>query len=325
MKCIGKISIIILASLLSLITFNACSNDDEPVNEWAANYVYLQKEDYLLPDKTIALAHNPLGIEGAVAETFVVKLKYPTKNDVRVTLGAQGENIPSGLISISPQEVMIKAGEQVSEVVTVSLSDWSFAANEKDEMAYELKVSIDDIQTKEKELCISNIQKTKFIKVSKGAYSMVATTKPANWVAVDRSEWKATASHKYSNSYPAVNAIDGDINSTWFAYGRSYNGGKCWLNVELDSPVNLVGFSITKENAFGGGYSVSQATIQIKKEGDDEWTTYEDVYQYGAYNGSAPQYVILDSTIEHVKEFRINILSPSDFTGLSEINLYIDK
>lgn len=324
MKYIYKKSIIILAGLLSLITFNACNNDDEPVSEWEANYVYLQKEDYLLPDKTIDLVHNPLGIEGAIAETFFVKLKYPTDNDVVVTLGALGENIPSDLISLSPQQVTIKAGEQTSEAVTVSVPDWSFAANEKGEMSYELKVSISDIQTKEKDLRISNIQKTKLIAVSKGAYSLIATTMPNNWATVNRSGWKATASHNYSNSYPVTNAIDDDMNSTWFAYGMDYNGGECWLNVELDSPINLVGFSITKENAFGG-YSVKQSTIQIKKEGEDAWTTFENVYKYGSFSGSTPQYVILSSTIEHVKEFRINILFPSDFTGLSDLNLYINK
>ncbi len=325
MKYIYKNSIVILAGLLSLITFNACSNDDEVVDEWSANYVYLQKKDYLLPDKTSILVHNPLGIEGAVTETFVVKLKYPTDNDVIVTLEAQGEHIPSGLISLSPQQVTIKAGEQTSEEVTVNMSDWSFAVNEKDEMEYELKVSISGIQAKEKDLRISNIQNTKLIAVSKGAYSLIATTMPGNWITVNRSGWKATASHNYSNSYPATNAIDDDMNSTWFGYGIDYNDGQCWLNVELDSPINMVGFSITKENAFGGGYSVKQSTIQIKKEGDTAWTTYEDIYKYGSFSGSTPQYVILNSTIEHVKEFRINILSPSDFTGLSELNLYINK
>lgn len=325
MKCIYEKYVIILVGFLSMTTFNACNNDDEPISEWTANYVYLQKEDYLLPDMTTFLVHNPLGIEGSVMETFVVKLKYPTDNDVLVKLETQGESIPDGMISLSSQEVIIKAGEQTSEAVTVSMSDWSFAAQDKDEVNYKLKVSIVDIQTKEKDLRISNIQNAKFITVSKKAYSLIATSMPINWVAVDRTGWMATASHQYSASNAPEAAIDGKLNTTWFAYGVDIFGGECWLNVKLDNATDMVGFSITRENAFGGGYSVKEATIQVKKDGNSDWITYEHVYSYESFSGSTPQYVILDSVINNVTEFRINILSPSDFTGLSELNLYTNK
>lgn len=38
-----------------------------------------------------------------------------------------------------------------------------------------------------------------------------------------------------------------------------------------------------------------------------------------------PQYAMLDTRIDNVKEFRINVLSPVTFVGVAEFNLYEKK
>lgn len=310
-----------------ILSFNAlcsCNNEKDEVNEWTANYVYLQKDNYLAVENPYNVTHTPLGINGDFTYTFSIKTVKPLAKDVTVIIKANSADIPIEKIAI-PLQTTIKAGEISSEDITVTIPDWSFAFNDKAEKAYNITLSISDLQTADKGVFISDNLGTKTIKINKGAYSPVLLTMPANWQAVNRSGWEATASHIYDSNFIPANAIDDNSNSTWFAYGMDNNGGVCWLNIKLDTPINMVGFSITRENAYGGGYSVKQATIQIKKEGDTEWTTYKDMYTFSSYNGFAPQFAVLDSEIQKVKEFRLNILSPTNFTGLADLNIYKNK
>ena len=47
---------------------------------------------------------------------------------------------------------------------------------------------------------------------------------------------------------------------------------------------------------------------------------------FGEFDGDNPQYVLFNSPLEGVKEFKIEILEPSaNSTGFSELNLYMDS
>ena len=319
----NKYYYVIVACIMGVCMLFSCSNDDEVINEWTANYVYLQKDNYLAID-AFSLSHDPTGVKGEFAYTFSAKIKHPEAKDITVMIEASSDEIPVDHVSFSAKQVTIKAGETSSEYVTATITDWAFAAQEKDEKVYEFSISISDIQTNAKDLRISNNQKTKLIKITKAAFSPVLRTMPADWQAVDRSGWIASSSDYYDTPNVAEAAIDGDLNTTWFSYGTDYDeNGESWLHITLDKPINMVGFSITRDNLYGG-YSVREATIQIKKEGSTSWVDDEDIFQFGSFD-SAPQYAILNSTIEDVMEFRINILSRTDFVGISELNLYTNK
>lgn len=323
MKYIYQNSIIILASLLSLITFNACSGDDESVNEWAANYVYLQKEDYLLPDKMYSLVHSPAGIEGdEVTGTFVVKMKRPATKDIIVVLETQSDKVPNDLISLSTKEVTIKAGETVSEVVTLNMSDWSFAQQDRDAQVYNLEIVIADIHNAENDLRISDLHKTSVLSVKKGEYALVTAVKPDTWQAYERSGWKAKASGVYygmEDAYGAKQAIDGKQNSAWYTDEVE----EAWWGVTLDTPANVSGFSIEV------GANLAGANLQYKKEGDTEWTTITIDYNFSSFSSNKIQYGYFDSVIENVKEFQVNVIPTTSnlvlYIGFAEFNLYTSK
>lgn len=316
---------VLITCVLGVLALNSCSKDeDDEMNEWTTNYVYLQRDNYLAKEPTFIVTHDPMGLAGEVDYKFYIKTKYPATKDINVSFEVSGD-IPNDKISLQTRQVTIKSGETSSELITVTVPDWSFLKDDKAAKDYNMIVYITGLQSSDKNIQISNNQKSKSFKISKISYSPVSPNMPTNWQAVNRSGWEATSSRIYASSYTPANAIDDNLNSTWFAYGMNNNGGACWLNIKLDTPINMVGFSITRENAFGGGYSVKRTTIQIKKEGDTEWTTYEDIYIFNSYNGSAPMFVILDSEIQNVKEFKLNILLPTSFVGLADLNIYKNK
>lgn len=319
MKYIYKNSIVILAGLLSLITFNACS-DDEPVDEWAANYVYLQKEDYLLPDKMFTLVHSPLGVEGAeVTETFVVKIKRSVAKDVSVTLEIQSPDVPTDLISLSSKEVIIKAGEQTSEPITISISDWSFAQQDHDAKFYNLNVKISKIHNGEKDLRISSLHAAGTIKAEKSEYALITTVKPDTWTVIERTGWSVQASGVYygmEEYYGPKMVIDGDMESAWYA--DEVEGS--WWSTTLDTPAKLSGFSI------GMGVNMAGVNLQYKKAGDTEWTTITTDYNFSAFKTNPVQYGFFESVIENVKEIRVNVVPVTGkfvyYTGFAEFDLY---
>lgn len=315
---------ILVACILGCVTFSSCSDDDDEVNEWSANYVYLQKDNYLAID-AFKMTHNPMGINGDVTYNFFVKVKSPLTKDLVVDIAATSDEIPVEALSLSSKEITIKAGETSSENVTATISDWSFAMNNKDAKEYNFSLVISEISTHDSSVRISSNQGTKTIKIAKGAYSPVVFTIPDGWKTINRSEWKVSSSDWYDTGNKPQSAIDGDISTSWFTYGTAYDGnGECWFDVVLNTATSLDGFSITRENDYGG-YNIQKATIQVKKEGDTAWTTYDTVYEFEAFSNNDPQYAMLDTRIDNVKEFRINVLSPVTFVGVAEFNLYEKK
>ena len=323
MKYIYQNFIIILASFLSLVTFNACSDDDESVNEWTANYVYLQKEDYLLPDRMYSLVHSPVGIEGEeVTGTFVVKMKRPATKDVSVILEAQSDEVPNDLISLSTKEIVIKAGETVSEIITLSMSDWNFAQQERDAKIYNLKVVVADIHNAENDLRISELHKVGIVSVEKGEYALVTTVKPDTWQSIERKNWSTDASSVYYGAEDwcgSKMAIDDDISSAWYSDGIE----DVWWSATLDTPAKVSGFSI------GIGANLAGANFQYKKEGDTEWTTIATDYNFADFKSTPTQYGYFDSVIENVKEIKINLTATEGkyimYTGFTEFELYVNK
>lgn len=329
-----NIRLLIIWSIISIIPlFSSCENEDE-INEWSANYVYLQKENHFAPIGVFSLSHNPEGIHGdEVTSNFHAKMREPIADDVYIRLAVESADIPIEKIKISKLNVVIPAGKIESEEVTVEVADWEFAESDKDSKDYKFRVVIESIQTTEKNILISEPQKELVIPTSKMAYSPIINTKPENWVALDRSGWNTSSTETYYSfwgpNYKPEYAIDGNMGSVWFAYARNYRSNKdkkCWWKAVLDTPSRIHGFSITKQSAQGPAYNVKQAIVQYKREGDELWANVGVELNFGEFDGDNPQYVLFNSPLEGVKEFKIEILEPSaNSTGFSELNLYADS
>ena len=98
---------VIVACIMGVCMLFSCSNDDEVINEWTANYVYLQKDNYLAID-AFSLSHDPTGVKGEFAYTFSAKIKHPEAKDITVMIEASSDEIPVDHVSFSAKQVTIK-------------------------------------------------------------------------------------------------------------------------------------------------------------------------------------------------------------------------
>ena len=231
--------------------------------------------------------------------------------------------LPQDNYTIETSEVVLKTGQTVADSsFLVVLKNIEKLTNPD---GYVLPVALKGV-TGMDEQAVSTSMKTVYIRI----YTSVlytSYTKPGNWSAVDRSAWSVSCSNVYADDdakYGAHLAIDGEINTTWFTWGVA-NAGECWWNTLLDRPVTLTGFSVTKQSAYGSGYNLRSAEIKVRKEGETEWVTYPRVLTFRNFKGADPQYAAIEPPIPNVKEFRINCLTPDNYTGFAEINLYVKQ
>ena len=324
MKKINVIFYIFITVCIAIPSLYSCSEDEETVNEWMANYVYLQKEDYMVPDNSFNLVHGPLDISGDnVSEKFVIRLKQPIQNDITVNLGTEAKDIPSDAVSLSSDQVTIKAGESVSEVITVGISDWSFAMRDAAARTYELKVKILDIISQNKNLKISEYQGTKSMKVDKSERAMAAMSKPDSWVALERNAWTAVATPCFmgiEEAFGAANALDGIKESGWYPEEVK----DAWWSVVLDTPSKIDGFSVSY--GFNPPFATAtiESKIEYKKDGDAEWTSINLNYVFNASASTPTLFGFFEETLDNVKEIKVSPIATGSFVmmGLSEFNLY---
>ena len=322
MKNLFATLFVVVASL----TLCACSSDEdgETVNEWNANYVYLQREQYLAPNKEFKLIHGPLDISGdEVVGKYVVKLKYPAQEDVLVRLDVINGEVPSTAVSMSTKEVVIKAGEETSDVIEVNVPDWSFAQEDAIAGIYQVKVGITEIQTKDKGVRICEFQGPQVLIANKTAQAWITLTKPVDWVALERTKWitKATPCYGgYEDFFGAVAAVDNNPGSGWFPDELK----DAWWSVILDKPSSVNGFSISYGLDPATASAVIDHKIEYKKEGDTNWTSISLKYTYTSTSSNLTQYGYFQHQLDNVKEIRLNlgITGSALMVGLLEFNLY---
>lgn len=318
--------ILMAACMIGSFSLASCDDDDTTVNQ----IYYISTEPaatsfptvcaYSLVDKVISDGRTSFYIVGK----STMRADRDVKLDIEQTSGLveeynQANNkkylaLPEEAYSFSANNVTIKSGENFSsDTIFISLKNID-KLSPTDQ--YLLPVSLKS--TSDNGMISSNERVIYFIIYLDP--SPVGNNKPISWKALDRSNWEVDCSYVYGNNDPLF-AIDDNISTTWFAYGV-INADECWWSTVLDAPVKLVGFSITRQSAFGASYNVKQATVKVKANGETEWTDYSGTFKFNTFNGSDAQYAIFSPAIENVKEFRIDIALPNSFTGFAELNLY---
>ena len=233
------------------------------------------------------------------------------------TNGKEYLPLPEDTYSFSTNQVTITSGENFSsDTIFVSFKNWDkLSKTDK----YILPVSLKSISDNG----VISANKNVIYFIADFSTNNVGYHKPAGWKAIDRTNWIVDYSYAYNDDeagYGGQLAIDDDISTAWFSWGVA-NAGECWWSATLDTPATLTGLSITRQIDFGDSYNVKAIQVKVKKEGDTEWTEGGS-FQLGSFDGNAPQYVLFTPALENVKEFRVDITSPTNFAGFAELNLY---
>lgn len=162
----------------------ACS-DDEGDTSWFETYAYLVPEHLGILDKSVTLSHTAAGITGDASLVFSVGLNKAAAKDLTFSFDVvASETLPENAVALSKQEVTVPAGELVSAPVTLSVSDWSFAADMRDKAEYSIAVSL--AQTPGVELGRQNLLT---LDITKNAYLNLKAEAPANPKQIDRTNW----------------------------------------------------------------------------------------------------------------------------------------
>lgn len=221
----------------------ACNDDTEKATEWNATYVYLQKDnDLKIP--VYNLIHSGTSITGdAVSCSFRVCLQHKQDKEVTVLLEASSKTIPAEKILLSAKEVTFKAGETESGEITVSVPDWSFAFENKEDAAYDLSVTITDVKTAAFNTLLSQLRKSFALTIKKPAYTNLKQAKPEKGTKIaDRSVWKlAMGRDDKGDIYNSISSIIDDDQATYVLTNESKG---FWITVDLGAVKDLSGINV---------------------------------------------------------------------------------
>lgn len=126
----------------------------------------------------------------------------------------------------------VPAGELVSAPVTLSVSDWSFAADMHDKAEYSIAVSL--AQTPGVELGRQNLLT---LDITKNAYLNLKAEAPANPKQIDRTNWVCSK----------MDGIEGDANVLKGTAGGDVasNSAPWWVMVDMAATHTLIGAKTT--------------------------------------------------------------------------------
>lgn len=266
-----KIYLYSIMALLALPLMSACS-DDNSVDEWTSNYVYIQTDNNLKP-RNIKLAHDAGGVHGTIADTLRVRLKHALPTDMNVKLVVSSAEIPSEQIELSESVVTLKAGETVSDKIAVSIPDLTFADDMKDKISMSFSVSINSSTAND--VLISETQRTVTWNIVKAAYTNMRAGTPSGSIITDMSSW-VIALNPGAEGTPA-NLIDRKRGTD-----VAQNDGMFWFTIDFGKVQTLTGL---QTQHWSKGYAPREIDIYQSEDG----TTWKS--QGGIAIGSNTQYV----------------------------------
>lgn len=261
MKKIASHIILLLATVFLSQIFVACSNDDEPRNEWLDPYVYIQRERYMeIPN--FSLGHTPFGITGSVEDVFYIKTNIPAPHDIKGNLILQCDEAYKNSITFSNNEFIIKAGETCSEAITVSVSDFQFLENILESYEFGFQVTFGITQANNK-VEISKLYKEIDFVVKKTPCRLIDDKGTLDGLTkLDRSGWTLTTDDTGASNLDK--AFDGN-NTTYVKFSRGTDVG---IDIDLGSETAVKALEFYSPSYI---YGFRTVTISYSLKGDT-WT-----------------------------------------------------
>lgn len=303
---------LVLAAIIVLMVapcLTSCSDEDESGNEWTDTVVYLQRTDYLIPDKIFKLQHTGAGILGEVNMTFRVKTQRPAEQDITVDLimrGGEGLDV-SKLLLTTPQ-IVIKAGSTQSEDLLISISDFSFLQGSEDPESYSFSVSIGGIKTTAGNTRVSNDMQTLSAMIEKSAFLNLTLGVPVNSKLItNRQSWILDAEEGVENG--VGNLVDGSSGSDVARSGLGF-----WVTINLGEVKTITGI---KTNHWGDAYAPSKVEVFYSTDG----TTWKSLGIIDT-KGREQNLTFLSRPQTQYLKYDIIGMSSSGRVDVTELNIY---
>lgn len=256
------------ALLTAGLTVSCSDNDNAEEEELKANYVYIQRTDFVESDvKDFVIMHTPVGLDGEVRMDFSAKTGKPAASDIRVHLAIEGsEMFPASSYRIvdaegntlSDNTLVIKAGQTTSEQVSLVLDDISQLASYDDEHKEYGNIKITSIETNASNTRIATNARINTINFcvdkSKIVYFTLGSL-PKDCKEIPQSSITLKADGTWIDT--DCNNVLNNSNDNWLRFWGSWN---CGLQIDLGEEKTLTGLKVTYWNDY---YSAQHFTLRM--------------------------------------------------------------
>lgn len=249
----------------------SCSDDDDTVTKWEKTYVTVYQADYLKPiPASFNLKHSEgSDVEGDVEFQCIAMASRPVEKDVVVDINVTCDApISADKINVSNNSLLIKAGEQKSEPLTINITDWSELTSIKEAATYHLNVNLGDITSQDDNIEFGAFVRNFSFEISKPVEKPKTESlvrDPANWIfnwidsdqyenlgsnSVDGTGWNDVATNGvpiiFSIDFKEVKELSGIRTSHW---GASFAPTK----IKLYTSANGTDWNLLMEKDTSGG------------------------------------------------------------------------
>lgn len=307
---IRYVALVVVFFLIAPLLLSSC-DEDKDLNEWEVSYVYIQRENYTAIPQMV-LTHTPSGIEGDVSQKFFLKVNKPVAEDITVHLAVDCDGFDAEKILLSQKTVIIKANELCSDPIEVSLSDYEFMAENREEAVYGVKISVEAIDPNRNEIRISDLQNTLVMNIVKKAFTSMKNGVPVNSDRPNiRTDWKVEVLTQGVQGTPN-DVIDGMS----YTMLKRTEGSELEVAFDFGDKKDLLGF-VTYHD-----YSLLPTKFEIFLSEDGiDWTSYGTLAVIGS---SSLSITFLSPVKTQYLKYKI-LESKQPGVSLSEFYIYVPK
>lgn len=272
MKKIIKYLGIAGCGMLAALGFTACNDDSDPVSEWDAEYIYIERPSLGATEVKQPLQHLPSGIKGTEKYPITVKLSQAQPFDVHVYLSTDVDpDLDPSLVSFyNGGDVVIPAGK------TTGADTLLFALDRMTDVpltakSYQVTISIKDASHLSDQLRISTKLGAIKLLLDKGIYSnAIYDTTPQGQSIADRSGWivKVLKQNEGTDNWVEETKMTDDNTST-----NMYTFYYCGICVDLGDTHMVTG--IQNHRGSNKNFAASECWIETSEDGQIWETQHE--------------------------------------------------
>lgn len=296
--------------------FVACSDDDDDaveIDEWAANYVYLQRPALGTDSKQFNLSHTGAGVSGdtKVVMPLTFRLLKPYESDVKIKLGytTEGELPEEDITFRSGGVLIIPAGETMVHDTLDVTANWDLA--QKPKTNYIVTPQIESVEPVSGALRKSESQSKLNLIFTKSAFlnlSFSTSSVPSGTSISNRSVWNIVIQPGVENANNPGRLVDGSTSTDIAADLPGF-----WLTIDLTETTTVTGFRI---QAYGTVYAPRGAEIFTSNDGAS-WESQGEITTSGMN-----QYIKLVTPVS-CRHIKYDIITGSSNGRLSLTEFYV--
>lgn len=254
---------------LGVISFfiSSCSDDDK-INGWDMNYIFITPIDHLKPIPSYTLEHySGDGIVGSVEFQFIAKLHKTAEKDVKVNIDTECEGISAENIILSSQSAIVKAGAKISDTITITIRNWSDIEDIAEKFETKLKINLGNFESPLSDISPSTSYTSIILNITKNIRRLdngISTGTPGEGtLQTNVKDWIFTFMNGVENA--GSNSVAGTGSSD-----VATNGVPFWLTVDFKEEKTLTGI---QTQHWASGYAPKKVEVFVS-ENNRDWTPF---------------------------------------------------